>query len=124
MQHSYETLDRPGGYGRLNLLAPLRHRDFRVLWAGMTISLIGDGVFLVALAWQVYTLWNAPEALAIVGLAMTLPMIAFLLPGGVAGDRLDRRAVMLAADVLRAIAIAGSPRCSSRALFTCGRSSF
>ena len=38
------------------ILEPLRQRDFRLLWSGMTVSLIGDGIFLVALAWQVYEL--------------------------------------------------------------------
>ena len=49
MQHSYESLDRVGGTERGNLLRPLRHRDFRRLWTGMTLSLIGDGAFLVAM---------------------------------------------------------------------------
>ena len=106
MQHSHETLDRPGGLARIATLAPLRHRDFRLLWAGMTISLLGDGVFLVAIAWEAYVLWNAPAALSIVGIGMTVPMIAFLLPGGVVTDRLDRRFVMLAADAVRAAAVA------------------
>jgi MFS family permease len=105
MQHSHEALDRPGGLAGLATLAPLRHRDFRLLWAGMTVSLLGDGVFLVAIAWEAYALWNAPAALSIVGIAMTVPMIAFLLPGGVLTDRLDRRRVMVAADVLRAAAV-------------------
>ena len=60
MQHSYEALDRPGGFSRVNLLQPLRHRRFLLLWSGMTVSLFGDGIFLVAMAWQVYELWNAP----------------------------------------------------------------
>ena len=51
----------------------------------------GDGIFLVALAWQVYALWDAPSALATVGIAMSVPMVAFLLLGGVVSDRLDRR---------------------------------
>ena len=66
----------------VNLLAPLRHRDFRLLWAGMAVSLVGDGIFLVAMAWQAYELWNAPAALSIVGIGMTVPTIAFLLPAG------------------------------------------
>jgi DHA3 family tetracycline resistance protein-like MFS transporter len=107
MQHSHEALDRPGGLSSVNLLAPLRHRDFRLLWAGMTISLLGDGIFLVAIAWEAYVLWNAPAALSIVGIGMTVPTIAFLLPGGVVTDRLDRRRVMLAADAVRAAAVAG-----------------
>jgi transmembrane secretion effector len=106
MQHSYDGLDRPGGFGGLNLLAPLRHRDFRLLWTGMTVSLFGDGIFLVALAWQVYTLWNAPAALSIVGIFMTISTVACLLPAGVLSDRLDRRMVMLA--VLAALSLAGA----------------
>jgi MFS family permease len=105
VQHSHEALDRPGGFARLNLLSPLRHRDFRLLWAGMTVSLLGDGIFLVAMAWQAYDLWNAPAALSILGIGMTVPTIAFLLPAGILSDRLDRRLVMLWADIGRAFVI-------------------
>lgn len=105
MQHSYDSLDRPGGFRRGHLLTPLRHRDFRVLWMGMTVSLIGDGIFLVAIAWETYTLWNAPAALSIVGIGMTVPTIAFLLIGGVVSDRYDRRLVMAWADGSRAVAV-------------------
>jgi DHA3 family tetracycline resistance protein-like MFS transporter len=90
---------------RFKMLAPLKLRDFRLLWTGMTVSLLGDGVFLVAIAWQVYLLSNAPTALAVVGLAMTLPHVLFLLLGGVVSDRIDRRRVMLWADVVRGLAI-------------------
>jgi len=106
MQHSHEALDRPGGFARGNLLAPLRHRDFRVLWLGMAVSLIGDGIFFVAVAWESYSLWNAPVALSIVGIGMTVPTVAFLLVGGVVSDRFDRRLVMVWADSLRAAAVA------------------
>ena len=105
MHHSYEGLDRPGGVSRVRMLTPLRHRDFRLLWSGMCVSLMGDGIFMVAMAWQVYALSNAPTALALVGIAMTVPTIAFLLLGGVVSDRADRRRVMLAADVARGIAV-------------------
>ncbi|MEA2704914.1 MAG: hypothetical protein QOD63_2859 [Actinomycetota bacterium] len=71
----------------------------------MTVSLVGDGVLLVALAWQVYELSNAPAALAVVGLAMTVPHVAFLLLGGVASDRFDRRRVMIASDAVRGLAV-------------------
>jgi len=91
---------------RVRILRPLRHRDFRLLWIGMTASLIGDGIFLVSLAWQVYELSNAPTALSIVGVAMTVPQIVFLLVGGVVSDRFDRRRVMIAADGLRAVSVA------------------
>jgi MFS family permease len=105
MHHSYEGLDRPGGFSRVRLLAPLKHRDFRLLWSGMCVSLLGDGIFLVAMAWQVYALSNAPTALSVVGIAMTLPTIAFLLLGGVLSDRLDRRRLILATDLVRGAAV-------------------
>ena len=71
----------------------------------MTASLLGDGIFLVALAWQVYELSNAPTALAVVGVAMTVPQVALLLVGGVISDRFDRRHVMIGADVVRGLAV-------------------
>src|SRR5947208_7615470 len=93
----------PGGAG---LFSPLRIRDFRRLWTGMTVSLLGDGIFLVAVAWQAYDLSNAPTALALVGVAMSGTQVAFLLAGGIVSDRLDRRRVMVAADVLRGLSVA------------------
>jgi DHA3 family tetracycline resistance protein-like MFS transporter len=105
MQHSHEALDRPGGFGGRGLISPLRHRDFRVLWAGMAVSLLGDGIFLIAVAWESYALWNAPAALSIVGIGMALPTVLFLLVGGIVSDRYDRRLVMMWADAVRALAV-------------------
>ncbi len=67
--------------------------------------MVGDGIFFVALPWQVYELSNAPTALAVVGVAWTLPMVLALLAAGVASDRLDRRSVLIAGDVLRMVAL-------------------
>jgi MFS family permease len=105
MQHSYDGFDRVGGLTRVRLLAPLASRDFRLLLGGLSVSLIGDGLFLVALAWQVYSLSDAPTALASVGIAMTVPTIVCLLIGGALSDRVDRRRVMLTADGVRAAAL-------------------
>jgi len=107
MQLSHEGFDRPGGVaGRVGLLRPLRNRDFRLLWAGMSVSLVGDGVFLVATTWTAYSLWNTPAALAIVGIALTVPTMACLLVGGAVSDRHDRRLVMVLADLGRFLAVA------------------
>jgi DHA3 family tetracycline resistance protein-like MFS transporter len=91
---------------RIALLRPLAERDFALLWAGRATSLLGDGVYMVALAWQVYELSNAPTALSVVGVAWTLPQVAFILLGGVISDRFDRRRVMITADAVRGLAIA------------------
>ncbi len=90
---------------RVGILRPLRIRDFRLLWTGMTVSMIGDGIYTVAVAWQAYEIWNEPSALAAVGVAWSIPQIVLLLFSGVLSDRLDRRHLMIAGDVIRFFAI-------------------
>jgi hypothetical protein len=91
--------------GRIGLLRPLRLRDFAFLWTGMTVSMIGDGVYYVAIAWQVIDLTKNPAALGWVGIAWSLPQVLFVLAGGVLSDRVDRRRLMIAGDLIRLIAI-------------------
>jgi transmembrane secretion effector len=86
---------------RLRILRPLRERDFALFQAGSTVSLIGDGLFLVAIAWQVYDIRNVPTAFAIVGVAETVPLVALLLFSGVVIDRVERRWVMFWASLVR-----------------------
>jgi MFS family permease len=90
---------------RLRLAQPLARRDFALLTGGSVVSLLGDGIFTVALAWQVYEISNVPTALSLVGVAWTLPLVLFLLLGGVFTDRYDRRWLMIGADLVRAAAI-------------------
>jgi hypothetical protein len=91
---------------RIQILRPLRERDFAMFWLGWTVSLIGDGFFLVAIAWQVFDLWNSPTALAVVGVAETIPLVAFVLVGGVVADRFERRKVLIFSSALRGVAVA------------------
>jgi MFS family permease len=88
------------------MLRVLRNRDFGLLWLGQAVSLIGDGIYLVAIAWLVLDISNEPTALGLVGLAWTLPMVASLLISGVLSDRFERRRLMITADLLRLVAIA------------------
>jgi MFS family permease len=87
------------------VLEPLRIRDFRLFWAGQSVSLVGDGVYMVAIAWQVYALSNVPTALAVVGIAQTVPLVAFVLVGGALADRLDRRRLMIVGAAIPGLAI-------------------
>jgi MFS family permease len=89
----------------MRLLRPFGHRDFALLWAGLTVSLLGDGIYFVALAWQVYELSNDPTALSLVGVAWTIPHVACLLLGGAASDRFERRRVMIVSSLGSALAI-------------------
>jgi MFS family permease len=91
---------------RLGILRPLRERDFALFWVGWTVSLVGDGFFLVAIAWQVFDLWNSPTALALVGVAETIAIVAFVLVGGVVTDRFERRKVLIFSSTLRGACVA------------------
>jgi MFS family permease len=95
-----------GRLARLRILAPLGQSNFRLLWYGLCISLIGDGIFLVAVAWQAYAVDNHPSALAAVGLSASLPQLALLLVGGAASDRLSRKSVLMVSDMARGAALA------------------
>lgn len=89
----------------IRIIEPLARRDFALLTGAATVSLLGDGFFFIALAWQVYELSNAPTAMSVVGVAWTLPLVLFLLLGGVLTDRYDRRRLLISADILRALTI-------------------
>ena len=93
------------GLRHVKILRPLAIRDFALLWTGAAVSLLGDGVYIVAIAWQVYEISDTPTALSLIGVAWTLPMAAFLLVGGVVSDRFDRRRIMIATDIVRALAV-------------------
>lgn len=96
--------------GRVRFTKAFQSQSFALLWAGQTISALGDGAFLTALAWQILLLTGSATAMGIVLAAQALPRVLFLLLGGVAADRLPRRLVMLWSDTGRAIlvlAIAG-----------------
>jgi MFS family permease len=80
-------------------LRVLRHHDFRNLWLAQSTSAMGDGVVIVALALFVTDLTGDPTEVGIVLGAQMLPLVSFLLIGGVWADRLPRARLMLATDV-------------------------
>ena len=89
--------------GRLRAALPaLHHRDFALLFSGQAISVIGDALFPVALAFAVLELSGSPASLGLVLASQALPLALFALVGGVVGDRLSRQKLMLASDLARA----------------------
>jgi DHA3 family tetracycline resistance protein-like MFS transporter len=99
------TAPPPSLIDRIGVLRPLRVRDFAFLWTGMTVSMIGDGIYLVAIAWQVLSIEDRPGALALVGVAWSLPQVILVLASGALSDRLERRHLMIAGDAIRLVAI-------------------
>lgn len=82
-------------------LGALREREFRLLFIGQAVSLLGDGMVGVALAFAVLDLTGSVTDLGIVFAARLIPLVLFLLVGGVFADRFPRRAVMVSADLVR-----------------------
>jgi MFS family permease len=75
-------------------LSPLARRDFRVLFASSTVTLLGTEATDVALVVQVKQLTGSTLAVGLLGAAELVPLVVFALYGGVLADRLDRRQVI------------------------------
>lgn len=87
----------------------LRHRDFRLLFAGQGISRLGDGLYTAAVAWLAWTLTHRPGAVAAVTVAAYAPAFVATLIGASYADRYDRRRLMIATDLARAAVVAIAP---------------
>jgi len=84
-------------------IAPLSEREFRLLFSGQSVSLIGDNIAPIALAFAILDAGGSATEVGVVYAANIIARVAFMLVGGVWADRLSRRRVMLAADALRAV---------------------
>ena len=77
-------------------LRSLRHRNYRLFFAGQLVSLTGTWMQSVAQAWLAYSLTHSAAVLGIVGFAGQIPALLFSPAGGVVADRFARRRVLLA----------------------------
>jgi MFS family permease len=99
----YPPAAMPSGAVPGRLPASLReHRAFRLLFWGQALSVVGDRITPVAIAFAVLGLGSATD-LGLVMAAGGIPFALFALAGGVWADRVGRRRVMLASDVVRAV---------------------
>ncbi len=89
----------------MNALRALQHRPFALLWTGQTISRLGDSFYHIALAWWVLEKTGSAVAMGSVLIFSQIPMLLFLLVGGVVVDRLPRIRVMLVSDVLGGLVV-------------------
>lgn len=78
---------------------PLRRREFRLLFAGQLVSLIGSQITFVAVPYQVYELTHSSLAVGLIGLAELVPVLAFAFLGGALADARDRRLMVLLTEV-------------------------
>jgi len=85
-------------------LAPLRERDFRLLFLGRTVSFAGSAMAPVALAFAVLELGGSATELGLVLAIAILPQVFFLLIGGVIADRFPRHLVMVGSNLVAGVA--------------------
>jgi MFS family permease len=92
-----------GGQGQLTRASTLaRGEPFRLLFAGQSLSVVGDRMMAVAIAFAVLSIGSATD-LGIVLAASGVPFALFAIAGGVLSDRVGRRRTMIASDVTRTV---------------------
>ena len=92
--------------GRSAVLALMGNRNFSALWLGQMLSQIGDRFRFVAVLVIVNNLTGGdPLAITLLTFTVVVPQFTFGLLGGAVSDRVDRRSVMIASDVLRGLLV-------------------
>src|SRR6267378_2871670 len=92
----------PGG-GLKFAVRALSHRNYRLFFAGQSVSLIGTWLTRVATSWLVYRLTGSALILGLVGFAGQIPTFLFAPIAGVWVDRIDRHRALVATQVLAMI---------------------
>jgi predicted MFS family arabinose efflux permease len=82
-------------HGAAGAWAPLRHREFALLWGAGLISNIGSWMHDSAAGWLMKTLDPTPWVVALVPFASALPVCLLALPAGTLADRVDRRMLLM-----------------------------
>jgi len=85
---------------------PFREGQYRILVGAMTLSLFGAGMWIVAVVWQVIELGGGPVDLSVVATSSATGLVAAVLFGGVAADRIPQRRIMVAVEVAKTLSIA------------------
>ncbi|CAN5480095.1 MFS transporter [soil metagenome] len=89
-------------------IGPLRRNpDFRLLYASQFISALGTMVSYVAVPWQLYQLTHSNAQVGLLALVQLLPLVVFSLLGGAVADRMDRKRLLIGAEALMALCVAG-----------------
>lgn len=91
--------------GGWRVLAPFRIREYRLLIAAVSLSIFAEGMWAVVMALQVIELDNDPTSLSIVATCLGAGLVAFVLVGGIAADRLNQRSIIIAVETVNVIAV-------------------
>src|SRR3546814_7261691 len=83
----------------------LRNRDFLLFLTGRVANAMAVQALTVAVGWHVYEVSHDPLDLGLIGLAQFAPALSLFLVSGLASDRFDRRAIMVACNVVHVITV-------------------
>jgi MFS family permease len=103
MQETVSDEAVPAEEQKSSIGAVLRNRNFRLLWFGEGISLLGDQFYMIALPWLVLQLTGDGLAMGTVLAVAGIPRALFMLIGGALTDRFSSRSVMLASNLARMV---------------------
>lgn len=92
----------PAGW---RVLAPFRFREYRLLIAAVSLSIFAEGMWAVVMTLQVIALDNNPTSLSLVATCLAAGLVAFVLVGGLAADRLSQRAIIIAVEVVNTVVV-------------------
>ena len=87
----------PGGW---RVLAPFRFREYRLLMAAVSLSIFAEGMWAVVMALQVIELDNDPTSLSLVATCLGAGLVAFVLVGGLAADRVSQRGIIIVVEAV------------------------
>lgn len=86
-------------------LRPFRHRQYRPLIAAAAFELFGEGVWVIAVVWQVIAIGGGPADLSLAVTGYAVGMVLTVLVGGVVADRVPQRRVLLTTASVRLVAV-------------------
>ena len=91
--------------GGWRVLAPFKFREYRLLIAAVSLSIFAEGMWAVVMALQVIELDNDPASLSLVATCLGAGLVAFVLVGGLAADRINQRAIIIAVETVNVITV-------------------
>ncbi|WP_280834348.1 tetracycline efflux MFS transporter Tet(V) [Mycolicibacterium frederiksbergense] len=97
-----QAVQQPGGW---RVLAPFRIREYRLLIAAMTLSIFAEGMWSVVMALQVIAIDNDPASLSLVTACLGVGLVMFVLIGGIAADRINQRAIIIAVEAVNLMTV-------------------
>ncbi|RZT26027.1 DHA3 family tetracycline resistance protein-like MFS transporter [Mycobacterium sp. BK558] len=97
---THYDIEQPVAAPGWRVLAPFRFREFRLLIAAVSLSIFAEGMWAVVMTLQVIALDDDPTSLSLVATCLGVGLVAFVLVGGLAADRLPQRAIIIVVEAV------------------------